>query len=372
MTALFRIHIIAAIVFLVLGFYGLIRKPFVRPGRVDLRVPADAKILCYSKLFPVLAMVLSAAAIAICGYCLANSPSAIAGCLCVVCLLGSAVLLLAFFRYRVRIGPKDFEIRRTIRRTRIFAMRDVVGVEKGPSSSKIVMHDGAVLHLDSMLCGYESFIAQLKRQCKNKHGRNSRRKHSLFRGYVLNPGEFIFIFVLIGIFFLGALGYALFWAIHDAPNAADETQASIVLDDYTAFWDGDDLELHTPQYHQTLHIAELSGGMTAERQSHLRNALENRSPITVFVPCDNFNQRNDAECLYMNIWRIEDLAGSSLLSLNEAVRAYWIGASDILLLLGSLLLLHLLFVWYFCYIVSHAPEHPIAFKLLVMESHRNI
>ncbi len=360
-------------IFFLLGVFGLFLREQKKPlSKKNSTIFANAKTFRYSKWLSVLAIILSICSVALCAY---SSTYKLSYYICVLtapCLFGSACLLLSFFRYRIRLVQRVFEIRRVFWPPRIYAIRDVAGIDNKKTCTKVYMKNGIVLRFDPMLQGYSELISVLKRNPNNKKNGTPFVKNQVFHGYIKNGKEIISGIIIMTVFVVIVIGFIVYSIIAQSPSVNQKTQKPIILNAYTVSWEADNLTLDVPSIHQTLYIDNLTDGLSDVRLSKLYDTLDKNEQITVFISRNAMDESNDEKNGFISIAAIYNADGTVLLSHSEANHAYWCSNAVGFLYIVLILFPYFLFIWYYCYIVNHAPEHPIAFKALVEQRFRNI
>lgn len=327
---------------------------------------AHKHTLHYSKALAIAALICTVPACFISAYCLAAAVSGIALTIGIVFLLCGSVLLYPFCRWRLRYGKDSFEVRPCFGRRRMYAMSEICGITAGTSSTTLHLQSRK-LRLDSLVKNREDFIEAAYRQGFAL----PQVPEKLFHGYVRNPWSFLGVFLMLDLLILA--GMVLLLRLNAAEAHIGENELlSVTLTDYTAHWEEGTLELHTTELRQPYYMNEVETVLPEARFAALQKALEESTPLTVYVERDNYEGAKQNSCNFLKIKAMGNAKGELLISQEDIAAVLRADMYHTVFFMGMILLLFLVFEGWFCYIVSHAPKYPRQFRLLVKEEWRNI
>ena len=327
---------------------------------------AHKNTLRYSKILVIAALLCTAPACFISVYCLAAVGSGLALTIDIVFLLCGNALLYPFCRWRLCYGKDSFEVRPCFGRERRYAMSEICGITSGTSSMTLHLKNGT-LRLDSLVKNREDFI----RVAYRRSFALPQVPEKLFHGYVRNPWSFLGVFLMLDLLILA--GMVLLLCLNAAEAHIGENELlSVTLTDYTVHWEEDTLELHTAELRQPYYMNTVEAFLPEARFAALQKALEESTPLTVFVERDNYEDAKQDTCNFLKIKAMETAKGALLISQEDIAAVLRADMYHTVFFMGAILLLFLAFEGWFCYIASHAPQYPRQFRLLVKEEWRNI
>lgn len=324
----------------------------------------------HSYALPVTALL---AASSSCVICFLSQGSLVAALLSVAFLVAGTVLLLAFLFWKICYTEETFEVHSFLKRKKVYTMCDVIGITEGKSTTWLHLQNGKKIPIDAKNAG--DFIDAVE-----THYRTVQKKGAalpdiparLFHGYIQNPGQFVFIFCLVLAFELCTL-VALVLYSSVALKLPDDL-IELRFAEFSATLDSDTLEIQTGELEQPFVCISFRRvlsmkGQTAEA---FLNELSQQKEITVSASNKMLQKAYADNCKVLKIYQLNGDNGDFLLQHQEISAGTRANYTNIIFTSAALFVLTLLFVFFFGYVVSNAPQYPRLVRLLVKEDWLNV
>ncbi|MBQ7500059.1 MAG: hypothetical protein IJT91_04105 [Clostridia bacterium] len=124
------------------------------------------------------------------------------GCLS---FLGAA-LVLGYINCVITYDDYSFTSKSFFGVKRTYNYSEVTGIKGGDRDVKIYV-GGHVVRVDEIAEGRDEFLTAVRRNYVPSGKRGRKKRKDIFNGNVENPGEFVFVYILIGVLMIGALVY---------------------------------------------------------------------------------------------------------------------------------------------------------------------
>ena len=138
-------------------------------------------------------------------------------------LLGSS-LIIAYINCRIAYSEQSFTVKNFWGIKRTYTYDEITAIQEKSMDLRLCVGK-RIIRLDGLSIGNFKFLSFAKKQYRKFHNGNSiptvKPKADIFNGNVERAGEFIFIYLLIGVFFIGILVY---FAIASAPKTAEDLE----------------------------------------------------------------------------------------------------------------------------------------------------
>lgn len=263
----------------------------------------------------------------------------------------SLALISSFFTFHIDYDQDGFTHRNALGIKRRYRYTDVTGISDGDRDITLYA-DGHKIRIDegADISKKYHFLAFVKKQYrKNNSGKalpERRSKFDVFNGNVHNPGEFVFIYILVSLFFLGC-AIPVFIMGNTSLKEEDLTYQIVSFDRYIIEKDehSDDLCLYADNQEYRIH----SYKNYLKNTDHLLSLCDGETLFQVGVI--------EGKTCYL----IETLAtadGLSYITLEESNRAEQQSMIPIYLIFGVILLLWFMFIFFSIRIGRNPGKYP--------------
>ena len=265
--------------------------------------------------------------------------------------LMSLLLISSFFTFHIEYDKEGFTHRNALGIKRRYRYTDVTGISDGDRDITLYA-DGHKIRIDegADISKKYHFLAFVKKQYrKNNSGKalpERRSKFDVFNGNVHNPGEFIFIYILVSVFFLG-MTIPVF--IMSMPTKAEDlTYKTITFDRYVIEKEEDSAD----------DLCLYAGDMEYRINSY-EDYLKNKDHF--FAHCDGKNAFEVGVTSGETCYHIKTLAtanGIPYFTLEEINRAEQKNMIPFYLIMGVFLLLWFMFIFFSIRIGRNPGKYP--------------
>lgn len=291
-------------IIIVNGLLELLRKPQKAEGctvALPKRLLAIGIVCTTAFLIPVIILLLN------------RSSTALILLFTVFSLLGAS-LIAASMNCRITYDNTSFTVKNFWGQKRTYTYDQITGIHKSTKDIKLYVGKKAV-RIDELAVGKNKFLTLAKSQYQKFHRGKSIPtvipKSDIFKGNIANPGEFLFIYAMIG---MVCVGMIIFLTVKFSSETSDELNyASLSFSSYKA--EDDNLHLYTaddpayyliPSYDELLYVPD----------SFLARCEKGESFEVAYVSYDT------AETPYYGIESIVGKDGTVYLT-AEAVHSYY-------------------------------------------------
>lgn len=332
----------------------------------------DGATVRHSRALPITALL---AALASCTICFLDQSALVAALLAAAFLIAGAALLMAFLFWKICYTDETFEVHSFLKRKKAYSMWEVNGITEGQSTTLLHLKNGKKVRIDAKGSNAGDFIDAVE-----WHYREVQRQGvalpdvpaGLFRGYVQNPGQFVFIFCMVLSLELCALG--AMWVAFSATQKLPDELVELSVTEFSATLDDDTLYIQTDELEQPFTCISFRRVLAAKGQTAdaFFDGLEQQKKITISVSGKMLRKAYADDCKFIRIYRLAGGNGDILLQHEEISEGYRANAASVLYAVMAVFVLTLLFVIFFCYVVARAPRYPRLVRLLVKEDWLNI
>ncbi len=116
------------------------------------------------------------------------------------------ILILGYWNCRITYDENGFTAKNILGIKKRYRYLDITGISKGRRDQYLYVGKRKIL-LDEIAIGKNEFLSFVKKQYRISHGGQSipqmNVKKDIFNGHIENPGEFIFIYIITSVFFIG-------------------------------------------------------------------------------------------------------------------------------------------------------------------------
>lgn len=261
-------------------------------------------------------------------------------------------LISSYFTFHIDFDKDGFTHRNALGIERRYRYTDVTGISGGAEHGDITLYaSGHKIRIDEGANPVKkrTFLQFVKAQYrKNNKGQTLPRKSSkfdIFNGNVRNPGEFIFIYILVSVFFLGCF---ILLCILGTPTKAEELEYKTVsFDRYAIEKDeqSDDLCLYAGDAEYRMNSYE----NYLKNTDRLLSLCNGKTVFTVGV------KGKDA---HYNIYMLARFGGETYLTLEESNRIEQKTMIAIYLIYGLILLFWFAFIFFSIRIGRNPMKYP--------------
>ncbi len=274
------------------------------------------------------------------------------------CLLGLVLILTV--NQKITYTPENFTYRDMLRISHTYSYSQIKKIRCGKD---VIIHVGHRIILIDQMAGNGKKFAHIARMHAPDAEFLTPEQAKLFGGNVYNPGEFIFIFILVGLMPVAA---ALFLLHTDRAISSEELRqetCTVTSYQFTENEDGDKrLELELPGYTAAFYTWKIQPDSKAFAQLE-QEIAENTAFTVSYLP----EKEKDSDTL-IAVVQLES-ADRVYLSMNDYNQNSIETRNEMLLFAGGMEILWLLFILTFSYVVRHADKHPKLVKLFVKQDY---
>lgn len=290
-----------------------------------------------------------------------------------ICAFGLAalgmILFLEFWIWKIDYSAEsDAFFLRTLFRRCWISYDEVTGITERPHGGLLYTKSHGKISADTVV-GWDEFICEVERIYQTTSGGSFALpdvQEKLFHGYLRNPREFLAVFFLVGIIFLGAtaLPYAIFYSsLHTESSDCGQVQ----VQHFSVAQEDGSIDISDNAASRTYCCRNLNKILGEEEITALTEQISAKHTLTLLVPLEELAD-TDSNRKYWNVWEIRS-GDETLFSIELAVAAERAEVKTITLVFSIIFLCYLAFVIFFCIVVSNAPKHPILVRLLVKEEY---
>lgn len=274
------------------------------------------------------------------------------------CLLG--LVLLLTMNQKITYTPEEFTYRDMLRISHTYSYSQIKKIQAGKNVTIHVRH--RIILIDQMASNGNQFAKIAKMHAPDAEFRTSEQA-KLFGGNVHNPGEFVFIFILIGLIPVVLALVALHMGKVISPKDLQQEACEIASYEFTEQDDDTQrLELRLPEHTAAFYTWKIQPDSKAFAQLE-QEIAENTAFTVSYLP----KKEKDSDTL-IEVVQLES-ADHVYLSLNDYNQNSIEARNEMLLFAGGMEILWLLFILTFSYVVRHADKHPKLVKLFVKQDY---
>ena len=273
----------------------------------------------------------------------------------------SCLFLIIYNSLRITYDKNGFRVRRLFGHEKLYGYDAIDRVVMGSGSSyTLYLKNGKIL-VDSLAVGGEAFLIYADSRY-SKTGLGACIPHSqskLFHGYVLNPLEFVIIFVIVAVFMVGGAVFVTCVSVENLkmPNTAEYQDVRFEMGSEDNEW----FVLKTREGNMRIALSVVS-------DTHaLQMDIENGRAFDVAI--EPWQLVNHVPTTY--IWDLRSDNGTEFVSAERVFADRRSNAVEAIMVIWSIVILYLLLAVWACHILNHAPEHPRLAALLVKKEYRN-
>lgn len=270
------------------------------------------------------------------------------------CLVG-VILMAGYQNSVITYDEEGFTHRNLFRKQRHYTYAEVTGI-RGSRDTRIYLGDRSVL-VDELAEGRWNFLCQVRRQYRIRHQGNPLpqlppRRWDIFHGHVDNPGEFIFIYILLYVSILGIEIYVLSTLLLPlTPQNTEYCSTSFARYEIIE----NELHLYPAGSEEYYEIRDVQGcGETAEQ---LKALCGSGSQFQIYSTYYTPNSGS-----YYLVANIADANGKTYFTFDQANAQRRQSAADIALLFSVFLLLWTFFVSASIVVGRNPQKHKRAVK----------
>lgn len=274
------------------------------------------------------------------------------------CLLG--LVLLLTMNQKITYTPEEFTYRDMLRISHTYSYSQIKKIQAGKNVTIHVGH--RIILIDQMASNGNKFAKIAKMHASDAEFRTAGQA-KLFGGNVHNPGEFVFIFILIGLIPVVLVLFALHMGKVISPKDLRQETCEIASYEFTE--QDDDahrLELRLPEHTAAFYTWKIQPDSKAFAQLE-QEIAENTAFTVSYLP----EKEKDSDTL-IAVVQLES-ADRVYLSMNDYNQNSIETRNEMLLFAGGMEILWLLFILTFSYVVRHADKHPKLVKLFVKQDY---
>lgn len=274
------------------------------------------------------------------------------------CLLGLVLILTV--NQKITYTPENFTYRDMLRISHTYSYSQI---KKIRCDKDVTIHVGHRIILIDQMAGNGKKFAHIARMHAPDAEFLTPEQAKLFGGNVHNPGEFVFIFILIGLIPVVLALVALHMGKVISPKDLQQETCEIASYEFTEQDDdAQRLELHLPGHTAAFYTWEIQPNSKAFAQLG-QEIAENTAFTVSYLP----EKEKDSDTL-IAVVQLES-ADHVYLSLNDYNQNSIEARNEMLLFAGGMETLWLLHILTFSYVVRHADKHPKLVKLFVKQDY---
>ncbi len=258
----------------------------------------------------------------------------------------------------IRYDEKTFTVQRFFF-TRSFKYTQIQSITHGASGSFVLRVAGKRVFVDAIMVGAIDFLLKAEMGFCEEYGEEiPELPPRLFRGNLLNPGEFLFILLLLPVFATTGLGYSVYSAL-TVRIPEDLTPYPFSAAEYTL--DGDYLTIAVAD-------GELLMDMTlADNTEDLKKDLESDRELQAMIDGWHTNKKHSQT----TIWALKNAYGREYLSEQRVLEQCRESAKIYVRVLGGIVLFAWIATAAVIHILNNAPKHPKLMAILVKKEYWN-
>ena len=235
-------------------------------------------------------------------------------------------------------------------------------IKKIRCGKDVTIHVGHRIILIDQMAGNGKKFAHIARMHAPDAEFLTPEQAKLFGGNVYNPGEFVFIFILIGLIPVAAALFLLHLDRAVSPKDLYQETCTVTSYQFTENDDGDKrLELELPGYTAAFYTWGIEPD--SAKMAQIEQEIADKVTFIVSFPKSDQNKKD-----LIPIIQLES-ADHVYLSLANYNHDTLKARNELILLSGGFEVLWLLFVLTFSYVVRHADKHPKLVRLFVKPSY---
>ena len=281
--------------------------------------------------------------------------------LAVACGIGvlSCLFLLIEYSLKINYDKNSFTVKRIFRKELRCRYGDIESVTLGNGGGYKLVVNGKKIRVDSIMTGKLEFFEYAERKYSAIHACSIPMElERLFNGYILNPWEFLVTAMLVPIIVTASTIVIAARGVNLSPQ--DELYHTEICI-YAYYEDGKNLTLLTDE-----------GKMLATKSSIDLDRLNDAISTSKTFSIDYEPWKTPAKGeRFTYIRNLADENGQVYITYEEELQAetkahyiFTVSAFTLSLLLWGAFFFN-------CYIMSHAPDHPILMRILVKRSYWN-
>lgn len=273
------------------------------------------------------------------------------------CLLGLVLILTV--NQKITYTPENFTYRDMLRISHTYSYSQIKKIRCGKD---VIIHVGHRIILIDQMAGNGKKFAHIARMHAPDAEFLTPEQAKLFGGNVYNPGEFVFIFILVGLMPVAAALFFLHFDRTISPKDLYQETCTVTSYQFTKNDNGKKrLELELPGYTATFCTWKIQPDSAEMLQ--IEQEIADKTTFIVSFPKSDQNKKD-----LIPIVQLES-ADHVYLSLTNYNHDVLESRNVALLFAGSMEALCLLFVLVFSYVVRHADKHPKLVRLFVKPSY---
>lgn len=273
------------------------------------------------------------------------------------CLLGLVLILTV--NQKITYTPGNFTYRDMLRISHTYSYSQIKKIRCGKD---VTIHVGHRIILIDQMAGNGKKFAHIARMHAPDAEFLTPEQAKLFGGNVYNPGEFVFIFILIGLIPVAAALFLLHLDRAVSPKDLYQETCTVTSYQFTENDDGDKrLELELPGYTAAFYTWGIEPD--SAKMAQIEQEIADKVTFIVSFPKSDQNKKD-----LIPIIQLES-ADHVYLSLANYNHDTLKARNELILLSGGFEVLWLLFVLTFSYVVRHADKHPKLVRLFVKPSY---
>lgn len=329
----------------------------------------------HSILFPIIADIAFIIGGCINLLCALQGTSVLAVILSGAFIFAGVFLLLAFCFWKISYTETTFQVNYLFAPSKIYNMSEVNGITDGHNAVVLHLKGKHKIRIDAHARNIGDFVNSIElhyRYVLQKGFALPDIPPKLFGGHIQNPGNFIALFVAIGLFILSGLIISVVLFYESAELPADICKLDFKT--YEICVDDNTLEIQTSEYKKpfvSIYFNKVLNSRGQMEQEFL-STVSTQKFLTIWVDAEKLHEDQNGKNRLIRIYQLEGENGTILLRHDEIAIGYQWSIRLIFWLLITVLLLFVSFVVFFCFIVSNAPQFPRLVRILVKESWLNV
>ena len=273
------------------------------------------------------------------------------------CLLGLVLILTV--NQKITYTPENFTYRDMLRISHTYSYSQIKKIRCGKD---VTIHVGHRIILIDQMAGNGKKFAHIARMHAPDAEFLTPEQAKLFGGNVYNPGEFVFIFILIGLIPVAAALFLLHLDRAVSPKDLYQETCTVTSYQFTENDDGDKrLELELPGYTAAFYTWGIEPD--SAKMAQIEQEIADKVTFIMSFPKSDQNKKD-----LIPIIQLES-ADHVYLSLANYNHDTLKARNELILLSGGFEVLWLLSVLVFSYVVRHADKYPKLVRLFVKPSY---
>ena len=273
------------------------------------------------------------------------------------CLLGLVLILTV--NQKITYTPENFTYRDMLRISHTYSYSQIKKIRCGKD---VIIHVGHRIILIDQMAGNGKKFAHIARMHAPDAEFLTPEQAKLFGGNVYNPGEFVFIFILIGLIPVAAALFLLHTGRAISPEELRQETCTVTSYQFTENEDGDKrLELELPEHAAVFYTWNIQPD--SAEMAQMEQEIAEKAVFTISYPKTDQDKKDQIPIIQL------ESADHVYLSLADYNHDTLKARNELILLSGGFEVLWLLSVLAFSYVVRHADKYPKLVKLFVKSSY---